>query len=467
MTVGLSALRGFRPESTTGAVARGIETLVVGFQQHMANVYIKVDSTQDNWKGEAARAANERALGERLAGNKLAAELEDIATAYRTHGSAMDGYRNYAVDAADDYISQGFTVADDGTVTVPSGKTDVPGPVPGMTIPMSAEQLAAYAADATARIKGLIGQFDAEDAALAQKAGQELLDLMQKANGEVGLGVQDHATTVGDRDDPSRLQTSAAAFQQVFGRLPTSPSDWTTAEILNPTSQDPKYQGTAPVIKVARIEPVPGQGVVRMGAYIPAADVFNLPDNDLGDNRDEDPNFDPEQTRVSTYIDYENGIVVTRQNPSVTTSGEVEVGEPDVRVQQLADGSVRLQYDAANPFAPPGSSLTGHTVNGDLVVSPTSGNPGSPRVVAGGVIGDYPSIEIYQDNSAGTSRPVLIDAADSGGEYGPVMNLPFHHEVGEPDLRDPFRADADPETPSHPAVKLGDPANPPTVNGHR
>ncbi|MEV0773156.1 hypothetical protein [Nocardia salmonicida] len=108
MTVGLSALRGFHPESTTGAVARGIETLVVGFQQHMANVYIKVDSTQDNWKGEAARAANERALGERLAGNKLAAELEDIATAYRTHGSAMDGYRNYAVDAADDYISQGF-----------------------------------------------------------------------------------------------------------------------------------------------------------------------------------------------------------------------------------------------------------------------------------------------------------------------------------------------------------------------
>lgn len=135
MTVGLSALRGFHPESTTGTVARGIETLVVGFQQHMANVYIKVDSTQDNWKGEAARAANERALGERLAGNKLAAELEDIATAYRTHGSAMDGYRNYAVDAADDYICQGFTVADDGTVTVPSGKTDVPGPVPGLGDP--------------------------------------------------------------------------------------------------------------------------------------------------------------------------------------------------------------------------------------------------------------------------------------------------------------------------------------------
>lgn len=171
MTVGLAALRGFHPESTTGAVARAIEALAVGFQQHMANVHIKVDATQDNWKGEAARAANERALGERLAGNQLAAELEDIATAYRTHGAAMDGYRNSAVDAADDYAYQGFTVADDGGVTVPAGKKDVPGPAPGMTIPMSAEQLTAYATDATARVKGLIGQFNTEDAVLAQKAG--------------------------------------------------------------------------------------------------------------------------------------------------------------------------------------------------------------------------------------------------------------------------------------------------------
>ncbi|MBF6202447.1 hypothetical protein IU477_31825, partial [Nocardia cyriacigeorgica] len=93
----------------------------------------------------------------------------------------------------------------------------------------------------------------------------------------------------------------------------------------------------------------------------------------------------------------------------------------------------------ANAFAPPGSSLSGHTVNGDLVVAPTSGNPGSPRVVAGGTIGDYPSMEIYQDNSAGAGRPVLIDAADSGSKWGPLTNLPFHHEVGGgSSMRDPF-----------------------------
>ncbi|MFD6395444.1 WXG100 family type VII secretion target [Nocardia sp. NPDC060249] len=191
MTIGLAALRGFHPEATTSAVARGIDTLVADFKKHMSDVHTKVDATQDDWKGDAARAANERALGERLAGNKLATELEDIATAYRTHGSAMDGFRNAAVKAADDYLYQGLNVADDGTVTVPAGKKEVPGPVPGMTIPMSEEQLATYAVEGTTRIKGLIGQFVAEDIKLAQAAGQELVDMIQKANGEYGLGPQD------------------------------------------------------------------------------------------------------------------------------------------------------------------------------------------------------------------------------------------------------------------------------------
>lgn len=165
---------------------------------------------------------------------------------------------------------------------------------------------------------------------------------------------------------------------------PVSPTDWKTAEALNPYSYDPKYQGTPPSIKVARIEPVPGQGLVRAAAYIPTDEVINFPENDLGDNRAEDPNFDPEHARVVTYVDYENGLIITRQNPSVTTSGEVRVGEPEVHAQQLPDGSVLIQYDAANPFAPPGSGITGHTVNGELVVAPSSGNPGTPRVVAAG-----------------------------------------------------------------------------------
>ncbi|WP_239476535.1 hypothetical protein [Nocardia arizonensis] len=267
------------------------------------------------------------------------------------------------------------------------------------------------------------------------------------------------------RADPDRLRTSAAAFAQVFARAPLSTTDWKTAEALNPNSYDPKYQGVQPNIKVAKIEPVPGQGIVRAAAFIPAAQVFNVPEYDMGDNRSEDPNFDPEHARVVTYVDYENGLIITRQNPSVTTSGEVKVGEPEVAAQQLPNGSVLIQYDAANPFAPPGSDLTGHAVNGELVISPSSGNPGTPRVVAGGEITNYPSMEIYQDNSAGNSRPVLIDAANSGSQWGPLTNLPFFHEVGGgKEMFEPFKADfSDTDWERNKPTPLGSTSKPPTT----
>ncbi|MFD3507328.1 hypothetical protein [Nocardia sp. NPDC058666] len=191
MSMGLSQMRTYNPEATTSAVARGVEALVADFRKNMADVYTKVDATHDDWKGDAAKAANERALGERLSGNKLATELEDIATAYKVHGAAMDGYCKAAVAAADGYIIVGMNVADDGTVTAPAGATGIKNPaMAGGVIKMSPEQLATYAVEATSRVKGLINQFITEDLTLAQKAGQELLDLVQKANGEFGLGPQ-------------------------------------------------------------------------------------------------------------------------------------------------------------------------------------------------------------------------------------------------------------------------------------
>ncbi|MEV6278585.1 hypothetical protein [Nocardia sp. NPDC051832] len=267
-----------------------------------------------------------------------------------------------------------------------------------------------------------------------------------------------------DSTDP-RTTASAAAFEKMFGRPPVSDVDWKTAAALNPNSYDPKYQGHPPNIKVAKIEPVPGQGVVRAAAYIPAEEVFNVPANDLGDDRGNNPNFDPEHARVVSYIDYENGLIITRQNPSVTTDGEVKCGEPEVKVTQLSNGAVMLQYDAANPFAPPGANLSGHTVNGTLVVEPTSGNPGTPRVTAGGEITNYPSMEIYQDNSAGNGRPVLIDAADSGSKWGPMANLPSFHEVGGgKNMFEPFKVNFnDPNWERYAPTPLGDTNNPPKV----
>ncbi|WP_431240916.1 hypothetical protein ACQ86B_28750 (plasmid) [Mycolicibacterium aichiense] len=238
-------------------------------------------------------------------------------------------------------------------------------------------------------------------------------------------------------DDRTRNQRDA--FRKLFGRDPVSKSDWTTAASLDPHSYDPKFKGVPPEVKVVRIRPVPGQGVVRSGQFISDRDVtgFPPPSRDLGNNRGPNANFDPEDTKVTTTIDYDNGIVVLRQNPSVVqnadgSTGDVRVGSPTGSVTQTADGAVRIKYDSGNPFAPgvsrdPGGIMAGHTetVNGDLVFTPGAGG-----VQVGGTRTDYPWMEVYQDMPNGSSHTVLIDPAAAGGALGPSTNLPFHHDVG-------------------------------------
>ncbi|OBJ21270.1 hypothetical protein A9W93_14540 [Mycobacterium colombiense] len=236
-----------------------------------------------------------------------------------------------------------------------------------------------------------------------------------------------------------RRHNQIEAFKQVFGREPTSDADWETAAALDSQTYDPKFNGTKSEIRVVRIRPVPGQGVVRVSQWIEQRDVRSFPPwkRDLGNNRGANPNFDPEDTKVTTYIDYENGIVVLRQNPSVEENstfgpGPVKVGIPKGSVTQLPDGSVRIKYDAGNPFAPgisadPKGPLMDHTVtvNGDLVFT-----PGPEGVQVNGTRSNYPSLEVYQDRPDGTLHTVLIDPARSGSSDGPLLNLPRHHDVG-------------------------------------
>ncbi|MGV0048084.1 hypothetical protein ACRU43_02525 [Mycobacterium colombiense] len=247
------------------------------------------------------------------------------------------------------------------------------------------------------------------------------------------------------KDSPSyvseeeRRHNQIEAFKQVFGREPASAADWETAAALDSQTYDPKFNGAKSEIRVVRIRPVPGQGVVRVSQWIEQRDVTSFPPwkRDLGNNRGPDANFDPEDTKVTTYIDYENGIVVLRQNPSVEENstggpGPVKVGIPKGSVTQLPDGSVRIKYDAGNPFAPqitgdPSGPFTGHTVtvNGDLVFTPGAGG-----VQVNGTRTDYPSLEVYQDMPNGGTRTVLVDPAQSGRSWGPAFNLPGHHDVG-------------------------------------
>jgi hypothetical protein len=239
--------------------------------------------------------------------------------------------------------------------------------------------------------------------------------------------------------DAERRHNQIEAFEQVFGREPASEADWKTAAALDPHSYDPKFNGANSEIRAVKIRPVPRQGEVRVSQWIAQRDVTSFPPwkRDLGNNRGPNSNFDPEDTKVTTYIDYENGIVVLRQNPSVEENqtggpGQVKVGIPKGSVTQLPDGSVRIKYDAGNPFAPritadPKGPFADHTVtvNGDLVF--TLG-PGGVQV--NGTRTDYPSLEVYHDFPNGGTRTVLIDPAQSGRSWGPALNLPGHHDVG-------------------------------------
>lgn len=239
-------------------------------------------------------------------------------------------------------------------------------------------------------------------------------------------------------DEDKRKRNQIDAFRKVFGRDPVSKSDWTTAANLDPHTYDPKNGGQNAEVRVVRIRPVPGQGVVRSSQFIPDRNVASGPGSyDLGDNRGPNPNFDPENSRVTMTIDYDNGLVVMRQNPSVKENsaggpGEALAGIPTGSVTQTADGAVRIKYDAGNPFAPeitrdPTGLMQGHliTANGDLVFTPWA-----QGVQVGGTRTDYPTLEVYQDMPNGTSHTVAIDDAAHGGPWGPLTNLPRHHDIG-------------------------------------
>ncbi|ODQ98487.1 hypothetical protein BHQ21_25855 [Mycobacterium sherrisii] len=85
---------------------------------------------------------------------------------------------------------------------------------------------------------------------------------------------------------------------------------------------------------------------------------------------------------MSIFVDYENGIIVARQNPSVDEKiGQVRTGSPSISAVQQSNGAVLIKYSAADPFSPGGQDLakaTSFDVNGTIAIEPT---PAGPRVL--------------------------------------------------------------------------------------
>lgn len=294
--------------------------------------------------------------------------------------------------------------------------------------------------------------------AIRQRAGRidaelaEAIDASEAATGveplSFGFG-GDPPQSPGSEPSEDQRNNQVAAFHEVFGRDPVSAADWETAAALDPHSYQPKNRGVPPRIVVGQITPVPGQGVVRTNLFIPGDTAWTPFGDNLGDGRLFDPSAGPEDSRVTVYVDYDNGIVLTRQNPSVMANAEVKTGAPDVRVSQNPHGAVLVEYRAADPFSPGGEGLAKSTpwnVNGRLVIKPTDGGP-----IVGGQVSDFPAVEIYSDRNGTTTAMGTIMPKNIGPE-GPLVGLPFSQQIG-PGLMGEFPDDvylSPPGVPFHP-----------------
>lgn len=301
--------------------------------------------------------------------------------------------------------------------------------------PIGARQFQRFLAAKTCDIHRVIADTVADSQARARATGALGGGYSIEDRQRPSIQAVDHKR--GPATDDERRRNQVDAFRTVFGRDPASRSDWTTAAALDAHTYNPEFHGVHSQVRVVKIDPVAGQGVVRTSQWIEQPWVHRLSARDAGNGRGPSKDFDPEDTKVTTYIDYDNGIVVMRQNPSVELNSDgsarqVKVGVPQGSVTQAADGSVRIRYDAGNPLAMSPSTdahgpLGSHrlSVNGDLVFTP---GPGGVHV--DGTRTDYPSLEVYQDLPGGSTRTVLIDPAQSGGSHAPMFNLPFHHDIG-------------------------------------
>ncbi|GBE66746.1 hypothetical protein MFM001_32080 [Mycobacterium sp. MFM001] len=427
------------PLCDAGARWRATAKTWDGFFTQLARDVQRPGGTE--WTGVGADAAQGAADKAQFVVRGASNQLNAAADTATFGKDQLDGLRLKTLSSIQSARDDGFVVGSDLSVTDTKqySRDDI---YAAREQYMRAQQAKSHAEDIQTHAAQLLGM-DREYGRklLAQTEGLDqtkLPELGGGTDGHVQL-VDDHKESGGATPDGDRKHNQEEAFKQLYGRSPVSANDWEMAAALDPHTYNPDFKGTPSEVRVVKINPVPGQGVVRVSQWIPQHDVTSFPPNkrDLGNNRGPDAHFDPENTKVSTYIDYEHGIVVMRQNPSVEMNpdgspGQVKVGVPQGSVTQTPDGAVRIKYDAGNPFAPgaatnPQGPIGDHraTVNGDLVFTP---GPGGVHV--DGTRTDYPSMEIYQDMPNGSTHTVLIDPAQSGSSAGPALNLPFHHDVG-------------------------------------
>ena len=379
-----------------------------------------------SWQGAAAEAAlssAERDLAKQTGFRDRLAQAQRV---LQTGGTHLAQARLALMGIVTSLRGQGWQVSDSGIATPPP------------TLPPVLKGTAAAWTAIVQRLLTTFGHIDAQTAGNLPKFSPLSTDRPLFVGGDKKQGEGEELPS-----EDERQQNQIDAFKQVYGREPVTQNDWKMAEILDPTSYNEKNAGVPANIVVGRVQPVPGQGVIRTNLFIPQDEVW-YPDvpggvsgHNFGDNRGFDPNAGPEDTRVAVYVDYDNGVIVTRQNPSVdTATGEARTGAPTVAAAQRPDGSVYLKYEAVDPFSPGGETvgkLSPWSVNGNVVIQPTADGP-----AFGGSVTSFPAIEIYRDAPSGVTTTLSDVMPQNIGQEGPLVGLPLHQEVGQASLLDMF-----------------------------
>jgi len=427
LAVGLSVVEASRPQGLSDAAER-LGGSISRLDQTIAGEQWALSELQSEWQGEADRIAFDRARRDLAHQQLLRDKLGALQSALSIGGSQLTSVRACVVVVVDDLRSRGWQVTDAGTAIAP--------PFPAI--------LTMFEAAFSAVIQRLLAVFTQVDdgTAAAINAVVEAPTGLDSVGGEAvsyGFG-PGGAPLTPQRGRPeaerNRRQNQIDAFKEATGRDPMSESDWSTAAMLDPHNYTEKNAGVQSNIAVGHIDPVDGQGSVRTNLFIPGQEAWypdltgGISGHNFGDNRGFNANAGPEDSRVVLFVDYDNGLVIARQNPSVDTgSSQVKVGTPQINVSQNPNGSVRIGYRAVDPFSPGGEEIalgSPWAVNGELVIKPTADGP-----IAGGIVSSFPAIEIYNYGADGTSEIAKI-MPENISQFGPVAGLQFSQNIGTP-----------------------------------
>ncbi|MCX2966305.1 hypothetical protein [Gordonia aquimaris] len=370
----------------------------------------------DTWSGRTAEASKD----------SISETIKDF-TAHRDQAATISLAAKQAADDIDSVKAKLAGLRADaealGLAVQPNGTVD--GPTPALWPTWTSAEQSDYLfkkQDLQDRLDNLLIE--------AGRVDDDLAAVIDGADGDLPVTDVD---PLNNTSSITRKRNQIEAFRDEFGTEPKTANDWKLAEILDTNTYNPVNRGLDSSVVVKPIDKVPGGGLQRINAFIPRESVNNIPHQNRGDARGFDAGAGPEDSRVSIYVDYDRGVVVMRQNPSVEIpSGAAKVGTPTMGVAQDGD-RVQVTFEAKDPYMPfydqkVGqwvSSTAGTSVRGTLITEPFDG--AAPALE--GQVTNYPAWEVYNDSNSGTTTPVYQFMPDPSDPWGPVKHLPGHHEV--------------------------------------